>query len=237
MARFVERQSNEDRTTPSAGGLGPIAAAAHDVLAASLERRTLAAARRRLLRGARGRVLEVGTGTGANLRWYPASVDHVDLCEPDPRMRRILERRLTDSSPPFTVAVHDAPAVGPFPGGGYDSIVAAFVLCSVPDPAAAAASLRAALAADGTLRFLEHVRGGGPIGWVQSAATPLWARLAGGCHLDRPPTAALRAAGLVPVEQRWVRLPPPLWLAIEAQAIIRVRPEVAAAPRTTPGPC
>jgi SAM-dependent methyltransferase len=211
-----------------ARGFGPIGAAAYDVLAAPLERRTLSAARQRLLTGAAGRVLEVGAGTGANLPWYPAAVDHVDLCEPDRHMRRRLERRVARGSWPFTVGVHDATAEGPFPGTDYDVIVATLVLCSVPDPAAAAAALRAALAGDGTLRFFEHVHVGGLLGRLQSAATPLWSRLAGGCHLDRPATAAIRRAGLVPVEQRWVRLPPPLGLGIECRAVIRVRPDTPA---------
>lgn len=212
---------------PPVRGFGRIAAAAYDVVTAPLERRTLAAARLRLLADARGRVLEVGAGTGANLPWYPAGVDHVDLCEPNRHLRRRLERRVAAGSWPFSVAVHDGTAEGPFPGSAYDVIVSTLVLCSVPDPAAAAAALRAALAGSGTVRYFEHVRAGGPLGRLQAAATPLWVRLAGGCHLDRPATAALRGAGLVPVEQRWVRLPPPLGLAVEGRAIIRVRPDVA----------
>lgn len=208
-------------------GPGPLAAAAYDVLTAPLEGSTLGAARRRLLAGAGGRVLEVGAGTGANLRWYPSDVDHVDLCEPNRHMRRRLERRVASRAWPFSVAVHDVTAEGPFPAAGYDVIVSTLVLCTVPDPAAAAAALRAALADDGTLRYFEHVHAGNLLGRLQSAVTPLWARVAGGCHLDRPATAALRGAGLVPVDQRWVRLPPPLGLAIEGRAMIRVRPEVA----------
>lgn len=212
----------------ASSGPGPLAAAAYDLLTAPLEGSTLRAVRRRLLAGAQGRVLEVGAGTGANLRWYPPEVDHVDLCEPNRHMRRRLERRVAGRAWPFTVAVHDATAEGPFPAAGYEVIVSTLVLCTVPDPAAAAAALRAALADGGTLRFFEHVHAGGLLGRVQSAVAPLWARLAGGCRLDRPATAALRAAGLVPVDQRWVRLPPPLGLAVEGHAVIRVRPEVAA---------
>lgn len=213
---------------PPVRGSGPVAAAAYDRLAAPLERRVVAAARQRLLSGARGRVLEVGAGTGANLQWYPASVDHIDLCEPNRHMRRRLERRLSSRSWPFSVAVHDVTAAGSFPGGGYDVIVATLVLCSVPEPAVAAVALRSALADDGALRFFEHVHAGGLLGRLQSVVSPLWTRVAGGCHLDRPATAALRGAGLVPVEQRWVRLPPPLFLGLEGEAIIRVRPDMSA---------
>ena len=204
-------------------------AATYDRVAAPLERSMLGAARSRVLASASGRVLEIGAGTGANLAWYPAGVDHVDLCEPDPNMRRRLERRLAAGRWAFSWAVHDASAEGPFPAAGYDTAVSTLVLCSVPDPAAATAAVRSALAERGRFLYLEHVHAGGLAGRLQSRLAPLWARLAAGCRLDRPATAALRRAGLVPVEQRWLRLPPPLVLAIEGEAMIRVRPETPAA--------
>lgn len=180
--------------------------------------------RARLLSGASGRVLEVGAGVGSSLGCYPPEVDHLDLCEADPRKRRQLEGRLAGGDWPFTVAVHDAPAEGPFPGQGYHVVVVTLVLCSVAEPEASAAALRAVLADDGRLSYLEHVHAGGLAGRLQSVLSSPWAGVTGGCHLDRPPTAALRSAGLVPVEQRWRRLPPPFFLAIEGEAIVRVRP-------------
>jgi SAM-dependent methyltransferase len=205
--------------------------AAHDVVLAPLERSRLGPARGRVLAGARGRVLEVGAGRGANLSWYPPTVDHLDLCEADPGRRRRLEERVASRRWPFSVAVHDAGPKGPLPDDGYDAVVATLLLCSVADPAGVIAALRAGLAEHGRLHYLEHVQAGGVAGRLQSALGPWWARLPGGCHLDRPATAAQRGAGLVPVEQRWLRLPPPLGLAVEGQAIIRVRPEVPPDPR------
>ena len=216
----------------------PLLAATYDLAIAPLERAVLGPARGRLLEGAAGRVLEVGAGTGANLPWYPATVTSVDLCEPDPHMRRRLVRRVASRVWPFTVAVHDADATGPFPGDAFDLIVFTLVLCTVPDPPAAVAALRTVLADGGRLAYLEHVHAGGLAGRLQALASPAWGHLAGGCHLDRPATAALRAAGLVPVEQRWLRLPPPLFLGLAGQAIVRRRPDPTAAPdrpaRATP---
>jgi len=46
------------------------------------------------------------------------------------------------------------------------------------------------------LRLLEHVRmEHRPIGWLQEKATPLWKRVAGGCHLDRDTLALVHEAG------------------------------------------
>ena len=206
----------------------PPSASVHELVTRPLERAFLGRARAQLLSGARGRVLEVGAGTGANLPWYPPGVTELDLCEPDPRRRSHLERRVASRSWSFRVAVHGAEAEGPFPSASYDVIVSTLVLCSVPDPEATAAALRGVLAHSGRVVYLEHVHAGGVAGRLQSLISPAWGRVAGGCHLDRPPTAALRSCGLAPVEQRWLRLPPPLLLAISGEAIVRTRPTTGA---------
>src|SRR5215213_12020600 len=48
--------------------------------------------RRDLVTLARGRTLEIGSGTGLNLLHYPDDLDELVLAEPDPSMRRRLER-------------------------------------------------------------------------------------------------------------------------------------------------
>ncbi len=49
---------------------------------------------------------------------------------------------------------------------------------------------------DGEFRLLEHVKmRQRPIAWLQQRATPLWKRVAGGCHLDRDTLAMVREAG------------------------------------------
>lgn len=197
---------------------------AHGVISRRVERSVLDPVRARLLAGARGRVLEVGAGSGANLDWYPPTVERLDLCEADPHLRGRLEGRVAAGSWPFPVAVHDAAPEGPFPAAAYDTIVATLVLCSAPDPEATAKALRRVLADGGRIAYVEHVGAGGVLGRLQALSSPAWGRMAGGCHLDRPPTAAWRSAGLVPIEQRWLRLPPPLLLAVAGQAIVRVRP-------------
>jgi len=211
-------------------------AAAHDVLTAPLEASVLGPTRARLLGGAHGRVLEVGAGAGRNLSSYPPGLGSLDLCEGDPRLRRRLEQRVASQPWPFPVAVHAADSDGPFPAAGYDTVVATFSLCRASDAAATASALRSALAEGGRVVYLEHVNAGGVEGRLQALLSPRWIRLPGGCRLDQPPTAALRSAGLVPVEQRWVRLPPPLFLAIAGEAIVRTRPATTPPRASAPSP-
>src|ERR687893_3091639 len=81
----------------------PIFAALYDPIGASMERRWMGGRRRRLLDGARGAVLEIGGGTGANLPHY-RDVDRVIVAEPDPFMRRRLNRKLEAALVPVEVS-------------------------------------------------------------------------------------------------------------------------------------
>ena len=66
------------------------------------ERAALGAWRRRLAADARGRVLEIGTGTGAQLRWY-APDTAVTALEPDAGMRERARRRAARAAARVTV--------------------------------------------------------------------------------------------------------------------------------------
>jgi SAM-dependent methyltransferase len=69
------------------------------------------------------------------------------------------------------------------------------VLCTVGDPAAALAETRRVLRPGGRLLVLEHVRAEGGRGRWQDRVTPLWRRVAAGCHPNRDTLGAIRAAG------------------------------------------
>jgi len=170
--------------------------ACYDWSLAATEARGLAARRRRLVGSARGRVLEIGAGTGLNLRYYrPDRVTSVLALEPDRAMGQRLSKRATALTVPFEwrpVGVVDADLAE----GEFDTVVVTLALCCVADPGAAAAAIAGWLVPGGRLLFLEHVAGRGLRRWAQRAATPLWSQVAGGCHLDRDTLTALRQAGL-----------------------------------------
>jgi ubiquinone/menaquinone biosynthesis C-methylase UbiE len=171
----------------------PLFAAVYDRLTAKAERTWLASRRARLIAQARGEVLEIGAGTGANLRHY-RDVTRVVVSEPDPAMRRRLTRHLASVTVP--VEVSDAPAehLG-FPDGSFDTVVSTLVLCSVADPEAALAEMRRVLRPDGRLLVLEHVRGEGRRARWQDRVTPIWRRVGAGCHPNRDTQAAIVRAG------------------------------------------
>ena len=139
-------------------------------------------------------MLELGAGTGANLPYYGAGVGRLVLAEPDPSMRRRLERRLAGAA--VTAEVVDAMAERlPFADAAFDTVVATLVLCTVADPAAALAEVRRVLRPEGALLLLEHVAAGHRAGAWQRRLQPVYGRLAGGCVLHRATERTVADAG------------------------------------------
>ena len=165
------------------------------------------------LAGARGRLLIVGLGPGRDLAHLPASVTEVVAIEPEPSMRAYSAQRVHRTSAATWLVGAVAEAL-PLPDACMDAALVALVLCSVPDPAAAAGELRRVLRPGGTLHVLEHVHAS-PGSWLrpwQDRLDPLWSRLAAGCHLTRDTRQILIDAGFdtEQLHDATVRFAPPL---------------------------
>ena len=144
---------------------------------------------------ARGRVLEVGIGSGLNLPYYGANVESVTGIDPTPRLLAMAER-LAPSVPVRVQLLCGSATDLPVRSASIDTIVMTWTLCSIGDPARALLEMRRVLRPGGALLFVEHglAPDAGVARW-QRTLTPIWQRLAGGCHLDRNVDALLRAAG------------------------------------------
>jgi ubiquinone/menaquinone biosynthesis C-methylase UbiE len=175
----------------------PLFAALYDRMTAANERAGLDDRRAVLLAGARGATLEIGAGTGLNLRHYPAAVTDLVLAEPDRHMARRLRARLADDGRRAEV-VEAAAEHLPFEDGRFDTAVVTLVLCTVDDPARALDEIARVLRPGGRLLFLEHVRASDVPGlarWQDRLERP-WGWVAGGCHPNRDTIAALEASPL-----------------------------------------
>jgi SAM-dependent methyltransferase len=143
--------------------------------------------RRQIVPKARGRVLEIGLGAGANLRFYDAAnVTQVIGIEPSPELRAMAMR----AERPATVSVEVVDAAGealPFEEESFDTIVCTFTLCTVEDVGRTLAEARRVLKQPGRFLFCEHGRSPdqGVQKW-QQRIEPVWKRVFGGCHITRP---------------------------------------------------
>jgi len=128
---------------------------------AKVERAGLGELRQKSLADASGRVLEVGSGTGANLPYYGPGVESLTVTEPEPAMLRRLEQRVREQAPKAKVVRAPAEQL-PFEDDTFDVAVSTLVLCGVDDQARALGELRRVLRPGGRLIFIEHVRSDKP---------------------------------------------------------------------------
>lgn len=147
--------------------------------------------------GARGDVLEIGFGTGRNLRHYPADVTSVSGV--DPMVTEgvgPVERRIEQAPFPVERTALRADARLPFDAGRFDCVVTTWTLCSIPDANAALLEMRRVLKPGGHYLFIEHGRGRSEstIRW-QERLNPLWNRLTEGCNINRPIDVLVERAG------------------------------------------
>lgn len=156
--------------------------------------------RRELVFEATGRTLEVGAGSGLNLPHYTARVTELIVTEPSPHMLEHLRDRVRANPPP--VGSWQLVAAGgeelPFPAASFDTVVATYVLCTIPDPAGALVEISRVLRPGGRFLFLEHVYAGGGtrLGRFQDLVEVPHRYLAAGCHPNRRTAALLEASPL-----------------------------------------
>jgi ubiquinone/menaquinone biosynthesis C-methylase UbiE len=173
---------------------------------AKTEKAGLRAFREALLAGAAGHVLEIGSGTGANLPFYGPAVTSLTMTEPQPPMLRRLQRAASGHARDVTIL--RAPAEDlPFDNGSFDVAVSTLVLCGVDDQPRALRELRRVLRPGGQLLFIEHVRSGDP-GQARLQDRMNWFnQLVVCCDCNRPTLHSIREAGFTPGQVKHTTLP------------------------------
>src|SRR5262245_58892943 len=160
----------------------------------SMRNKRLAAYRDRVVPAATGRVLEIGIGSGLNLRRYSPNVQQVIGLEPSPKllgMARDTERL----SFPVDLIEGSAEEI-PLESASVDTVVTTWTLCTIPDASRALHELRRVLKPGGRLLFVEHGRAPDPnVVWWQDRLNPIWKGIGGGCHLNRAIGSLIEGAG------------------------------------------
>jgi ubiquinone/menaquinone biosynthesis C-methylase UbiE len=154
--------------------------------------------RAKIVPRARGRVLELGIGGGLNLAFYdPDRVESVTGVDPSEGLRSLAGDAPRPEGLTVEIVAGRAEALS-FDSRSFDTVVCTFTLCSVQNPAAVLAEARRVLKTSGTFLYSEHGLSPDPgVQRWQRRIEPFWRPLAGGCHLTRPVTASIEAAGLV----------------------------------------
>jgi len=150
-------------------------------------------------------VLEVGIGTGKNMPFYPAGISIIGI-DLTPGMLQRAEKRAGDLRlrPRLELHLGDVQQLD-FPNGKFDSAVATFVFCSVPDPVLGLRELKRVVKPDGRVLLLEHMRSPNPfLGAIMDFLNPVIVRIMG-ANINRQTVENVRKAGLEieQVEDLW----------------------------------
>lgn len=140
------------------------------------------------------RLLEVGVGTGKNLNYYPSGLDAtaIDISE---GMLRGAIKRARRLNLKVSLKLMDAEHLE-FENRRFDTVIATFVFCSVPDPVKGLKELSRVCKDQGKIILLEHMRPNRiPVGWLFDLLNPLIVRMMG-VNINRRTIENIKKAGL-----------------------------------------
>lgn len=147
---------------------------------------------------ATGKILEVGVGTGVNMKHYPpaAGMEAIDISD---RMLAKAKARAEREGVDVALSLMDAQDLE-FADQTFDAVVATCVFCSVPDPIAGLSEVHRVLKPGGRLLLLEHVRSGNAfVGKAMDIINPIAVRLSG-ANINRRTLDNLHAAGFADLD-------------------------------------
>ncbi|HWQ44929.1 MAG TPA: methyltransferase domain-containing protein, partial [Methanosarcina barkeri] len=148
--------------------------------------------RKEALSGLNGKVLEVGVGTGRNLKYYPAGCSVTGIDRSIGMLEKALEK--TKEMNNINLYLMDAEHLE-FPDNSFDYVVTTFVLCTIPDPVKALKEMRRVLKPSGELIALEHVHSSYPfIARIEDLINPILFFLLGD-HTTRYTVKNIKEAG------------------------------------------
>lgn len=169
--------------------------------------------RQELMKEVSGKVLEVGVGTGKNLKYYPRDVK-VTAIDFSPRMIVKAKKKVLTIEHQFDLQVMDVQDMS-FPDNTFDTVVTSCVFCSVPDPVQGLKEIRRVCKPGGKVIMLEHVRSNKPLlGPLMDILNPLPLHMYG-ANINRKTVKNLKVAGFRHIEVR------DLWLDIVKLIVIR----------------
>lgn len=177
----------------------------YDLFMAPFENSGLKEMRRQLISEASGYCLELGVGSGANLKFYDVKkLTHLTLSDLDEIEK--IELKIAEKLDSFVKKI-DTENISvkqldvthlPFADNTFDTVVSTLIFCSVPDVLRGLAEIKRILKPEGQFVFIEHVLSKSPVAApVMNFLTPAWKTIAHGCHLNRDFETALTESGFL----------------------------------------
>jgi len=143
-------------------------------------------------------ILEVGVGTGKNFPYYPADAE-ITAIDFSKKMLKRAQDKASKQKLKVRLQQMDVENLE-FEDDTFDTVLASFVFCSVPDPVRGLIEIERVCKPGGKIALLEHVLSANRIlGWLMNLANPLVVRMVG-ANINRRTVENVSKSGLV-VEQ------------------------------------
>ncbi|XP_023731317.1 uncharacterized protein LOC111879072 [Lactuca sativa] len=160
------------------------------------------------LTGKPANILEIGIGTGPNLKYYASATSDANVIGVDPnkKMEKYAQAAAEASGLPQKnfKFIHAVAEALPVSDASMDAVVGTLVLCSVKDVNKTLQEIKRVLKPGGLYIFVEHVaaKDGSLLKVMQSFLDPLQQVVADGCHLTRETGETISKAGFSNVDMK-----------------------------------
>jgi ubiquinone/menaquinone biosynthesis C-methylase UbiE len=185
---------NENKTTETARRTYDRVAPVYDVMEGLIESSRYSKWRKLVWDKVEGtKILEIGVGTGKNFPYYPKDADITAIDFSD-RMLSRGRKRAERLGTKVHLEKMDVQHLT-FEDGSFDSVVASFVFCSVPDPVKGLQEVKRVCKAGGKVILLEHVLSANRIlAWFMNLANPIARAM--GPNINRQTVENVEKSGL-----------------------------------------
>ncbi len=175
----------------------------YDVLQKPMDKMVFKNVRHEIMDALTGRVLEVGVGTGKNIKHYPDNLDitAIDISE---KMLVKARKKAVKWNKKVRLELMDAQKMS-FDDGSFDCVFATCVLCSIPDPVKGLEEIKRVCKQGGKIILIEHVRSEQKIiGLLMDLFNPMVAAFCG-TNINRKTLDNIKEVGFynVKVEEIW----------------------------------
>ena len=163
----------------------------YDLFMIPLEKRGIIKARKELIPKAKGTVLEIGSGTGVNMKYY--NFDQIEkITMTDKKLSKKIKEIAKEHIDLKEINVEELP----FQDNSFDYIIHTLVFCSVNNVTKGIQELKRVLKPTGSIMFIEHIlpekKG---LKGLFNFLNPAWKMVASGCNLNRDYESSLVANG------------------------------------------